>query len=39
MPNQVDENIMQERYHDLMSLQSKISETINIEMEGKFLMY
>ena len=32
---QVDENIMQERYHDLMSLQSKISETINIEMEGK----
>ena len=37
MPNQVDENIMQERYHDLMSLQSKISETINIEMEGKVL--
>lgn len=37
MPNQVDENIMQEHYHDLMSLQSKISETINIEMEGKVL--
>ena len=37
MPNQVDENIKQERYHDLMSLQSKISETINIEMEGKVL--
>lgn len=37
MPNQVDENIMQERYHDLMSLQSKISETVNIEMEGKVL--
>lgn len=37
MPNQVDENIMQERYHDLMSLQSKISETINIEMEGKIV--
>ena len=37
MPIQVDENIMLERYHDLMSLQSKISETINIEMEGKVL--
>ena len=37
MPNQVDENIMLERYLDLMSLQSKISETINIEMEGKVL--
>lgn len=37
MPNQVDENIMQERYHDLMSLQSKISETVNIEMEGKVI--
>lgn len=37
MPNQVDENVMQERYHDLMSLQSKISETINIEMEGKIV--
>lgn len=37
MPNQVDENIMQERYHDLMSLQSKISETVNIEMEGKII--
>lgn len=37
MPHQVDENIMQERYHDLMSLQSKISETVNIEMEGKII--
>lgn len=37
MPNQVPEQIMQERYHDLMSLQSKISETKNIEMEGKIV--
>ena len=37
MPNQVPEDIMQERYHDLMSLQSKISETVNIEMEGKIV--
>ena len=37
MPNQVPEDIMQERYHDLMSLQSKISETINISMEGKIV--
>ena len=26
---------MQERYHDLMSLQSKISEEINISLENK----
>lgn len=37
MPKQVPENIMQERYHDLMSLQSKISETVNIGMEGKIV--
>ena len=37
MPNQVPEDIMQERYHDLMSLQSKISETVNVEMEGKIV--
>ena len=37
MQNQVPEDIMQERYHDLMSLQSKISETINISMEGKIV--
>ena len=35
MPNQIPEQIMQERYHDLMSVQSKISETKNIAMEGK----
>jgi len=37
MPNQVPENVMQERYHDLMSLQCKISEEINQSLEGKEL--
>ena len=37
MPNQVPEEIMQERYHDLMSLQCKISEQINQSLEGKEL--
>ena len=35
MPNQVPEEIMQERYHDLMSVQCKISEEINQGFEGK----
>ncbi|MBQ1889889.1 30S ribosomal protein S12 methylthiotransferase RimO [Selenomonas caprae] len=37
MPNQVSEEVMQERYHDLMSLQSKISEEVNQSFEGKEL--
>ena len=37
MPNQVPEDVMQERYHDLMSLQCKISEEINQSLEGKEL--
>ena len=37
MAHKVSEDIMQERYHDLMSLQSKISEEINISMEGREL--
>ncbi|WP_196594861.1 30S ribosomal protein S12 methylthiotransferase RimO [Pectinatus sottacetonis] len=37
MPNQIPENIMQERYHDLMSVQSKISEEINKELEDKVM--
>lgn len=37
MPDQVPEEIMQERYHDLMSMQSKISEEVNQELEGKEL--
>ena len=35
MPQKVSEEVMQERYHDLMSLQSKISEEINISLEHK----
>ncbi len=37
MPDQVSEEIMQERYHDLMSLQCKISEELNCALEGKIL--
>lgn len=37
MPNQVPEDVMQERYHDLMSLQCKISEELNHELEGREL--
>ena len=37
MPKKVSEEIMQERYHDLMSLQSKISEEINIALESKVM--
>lgn len=34
MPNQIDEIIKQERYHQLMSIQAKISETKNQALEG-----
>ncbi|HCB94185.1 MAG TPA: 30S ribosomal protein S12 methylthiotransferase RimO [Selenomonas sp.] len=34
MPDQVPEEILQERYHDLMSLQSMISQEMNEAMEG-----
>ena len=37
MTKKVSEEIMQERYHDLMSLQSKISEEINIALESKVM--
>ena len=37
MPNQVPEDVMQERYHDLMSLQCKISEEMNQALEGKVM--
>ena len=37
MPHQVPEDVMQERYHDLMSLQCKISEQLNQELEGREL--
>lgn len=37
MPNQVDDDVKQERYHDLMAVQAKISEEINQSMEGTIL--
>lgn len=37
MDGQVPENVMEERYHDLMSLQSKISEETNRSLEGRVL--
>lgn len=37
MPDQVPDEIKEERYHDLMSLQCQISEEINRQMEGKVL--
>ncbi len=37
MANQISEEVMQERYHDLMSVQSKISEKVNQSFEGKEL--
>ena len=35
MPNQIEEEVAQERYHELMSLQSLISQEINESLEGK----
>ncbi len=35
--DQIPEEIMQERYHDLMSLQSLISQELNKELEGREL--
>ena len=37
MPEQVPEEVMQERYHDLMSTQSLISQEINESLEGREL--
>lgn len=37
LPRQISEDVMQERYHELMSLQCKISEEINQSLEGKEL--
>lgn len=34
LPDQISEDVMQERYHDLMSMQSLISQEINEELEG-----
>ncbi len=35
MANQVPKEVIEERYHDLMSIQCKISEALNQELEGK----
>lgn len=35
MEPQITEEAMQERYHDLMAVQSKISEEVNQELEGR----
>ena len=37
LPGKISEDVMQERYHELMSLQCKISEEINRSLEGKEL--
>lgn len=37
LPEQISEEIMQERYHELMSLQSLISQEINESLEGREL--
>ncbi len=34
MPNQIPEEVMQERYHELMSIQSLISQEMNEALEG-----
>jgi len=35
MPDQVDENLKQDRYHELMAIQAKVSEEIHMDMEGE----
>ncbi len=37
LPGKISEDVMQERYHELMSLQCKISEEINQSLEDKEL--
>ena len=37
MDNQVSDSVKEERYHELMSLQCRISEELNQEMEGREL--
>lgn len=37
MENQVADSVKEERYHELMSLQCRISEELNHDMEGKVL--
>lgn len=37
MPNQISDEVKQERYHQLMELQCQISEQLNQDLEGKIL--
>jgi len=37
MPNQVSDELKQERYHTLMAMQCKISEHLNLKLEGQFI--
>lgn len=37
LPNQITDEVKQERYHNLMSLQCQISETLNQQLEGTVL--
>ena len=37
LPDQISEDVMQERYHDLMSVQSLISQELNERLEGREL--
>lgn len=37
MPNQIPDEIKQERYHELMALQAQISEEIHMDTEGQTL--
>jgi ribosomal protein S12 methylthiotransferase len=37
LPNQLSEEVKQERYHNLMTLQCQISEQLNQELEGTIL--
>ncbi len=37
MPNQVSDELKQERYHTLMAMQCKISEHLNLKLEGQII--
>jgi len=37
LPNQISDEVKQERYHNLMSLQCEISESLNQDLEGTVL--
>ena len=37
MPNQIEDDLKQDRYHELMAIQAQVSEEIHIDMEGKVL--